>query len=286
VTFGGNPYVRLVKPGIVGGNLISVAGGFLLGARGDVDIGLFAATLCGVALVVAGGCVVNNVIDRDIDAKMARTANRPMVTGEVGVGPANAYGVSLAAAGLLLLALAAGPLAAAVAVFGLFVYVGPYSLWFKRRSPVGVLVGSLAGAAPPVIGYCAAAGRLDGAAAILFLMFALWQIPHSDAIAVLRRDDYAAAGLPAHPVRYGVAATKQRILVTVGAFGLASVALPAAGFTGVAYLCTAVLCGAYWLSVAAGGPAATDDRRWARRIFLASLGCLFALCLLMAVDFR
>lgn len=285
MTLGGNPYVRLVKPGIVGGNLISVAGGFLLGARGAVDIKLFAATLLGVALVVAGGCVVNNVIDRDIDARMVRTASRPMVTGEVGVTAAMTYAVILAACGLLLLALSASLLAAIVAAFGLFTYIGPYSLWFKR-SPAGVLVGSLAGATPPVIGYCAAAGHLDGGAAILFLMFALWQIPHSDAIAVLRRDDYAAAGVPVHPVRYGVAATKRQIQVSVGAFGLASMALPAAGFTGIAYLCTAVACGAYWLSVAAAGPAAVDDRQWARRIFLASLGCLFALCLLMAVDFR
>ncbi len=286
MALGRNPYVRLVKPGIVGGNLISTAGGFLLGARGAVDIRLLAATLCGVALVVAGGCVVNNVIDRDIDARMTRTAGRPMVTGEVGVATATAYGASLAAAGLLLLALLAGNLAATAAAAGLVIYVGPYSLWFKRRSPVGVLVGSLAGAMPPVIGYCAATGRLDGAAAILFLMFALWQIPHSDAIAVLRRDDYAAAGVPVHPVRHGVAATRRRILLCVGAFSLASLTLSLAGFTGAAYLGAAVLCDAYWLSVAAAGPAAADDRRWARRVFFASLGCLFVLCLMMAVDFR
>ncbi|PKR89860.1 protoheme IX farnesyltransferase [Pleomorphomonas diazotrophica] len=281
-----NPYLRLVKPGIVGGNLVSVAGGFLLGARGAVDLSLFVATLLGVALVVAGGCVVNNVIDRDIDARMARTATRPMVTGAVGVPTATVYGGALAGSGLLLLALIAGPLAATVAAFGLVIYVGPYSLWFKRRSPISVLVGSLAGATPPVIGYCAVTGRLDAAAAILFLMFALWQIPHSDAIAVMRRHDYAAAGVPTYPFRHGIAATKQRMLVSIGAFGAASVALPFAGFTGLAYLCTAVACAGYWLHLAATGPTATTERSWAKRIFLASLGCLLALCVLMAVDFR
>ncbi|MBS1168370.1 MAG: cyoE [Proteobacteria bacterium] len=281
-----NPYVSLVKPGIVGGNLVSVAGGFLLAARGVVDFRLFAATLLGVALVVAGGCVVNNIIDRDIDARMVRTARRPMVTGAVGVPTAMTYGGVLAGSGLLLLALVAGPLAATVAAFGLVIYVGPYSLWFKRRSPVSVLVGSLAGATPPVIGYCAVTGRLDGAAVILFLMFALWQIPHSDAIAVIRRKDYAAAGVPTYPFRHGIAATKQRMLVSIGAFAATSVALPFAGFTGLAYLCTAVACGGYWLHIAATGPAAMDDRGWAKRIFFASLGCLLALCVLMAVDFR
>lgn len=285
-TLSRNPYVSLVKPGIVGGNLVSVAGGFLLASRGLVDVGLMVATLIGVALVVAGGCVVNNVIDRDIDARMARTAGRPMVTGAVGVPTAMTYGTALAGSGLLLLALTAGPLAATVAAFGLVIYVGPYSLWFKRRSPVSVLVGSLAGATPPVIGYCAVTGRLDSAAVILFLMFVLWQIPHSDAIAVLRGKDYAAAGVPTYPFRHGIAATRQRMLVSIGAFGAASVALPFAGFTGLAYLCTAVACGGYWLHVAASGPTAGDDRRWAKRIFFASLACLLALCLLMAVDFR
>jgi len=285
VTAGRNPYLRLVKPGIVTGNLISTAGGFLLGARGMVDGRLLAAALIGVALVVAGGCVFNNVIDRDIDALMSRTASRPMVTGEVGVATATAYGAALAAAGLLLLMLIAGRLPATVAAAGLFVYVGPYSLWFKRRSPVGVIVGSFAGATPPVIGYAAATGRLDGAAALLFLMFALWQIPHSDAIAIVRRDDYAAAGVPVHPVRHGVAATKLRIVLVIAAFGLASVLLPLAGFAGGAYLGAAVLCGTGWLAVALSGRTA-DDGRWARRIFLASLCCLLVLCLMMAVDYR
>ncbi|WP_026784012.1 heme o synthase [Pleomorphomonas koreensis] len=282
---GRNPYLRLVKPGIVGGNLISTAGGFLLGARGAIDIRLLAAALIGVALVVAGGCVFNNVIDRDIDALMSRTASRPMVTGAVGIATAIAYGAALSALGLLLLMLITGRLAAATAAAGLFIYVGPYSLWFKRRSPVGVLVGSLAGATPPVIGYAAATGRLDGAALLLFLMFSLWQIPHSDAIAVLRRDDYAAAGVPVHPVRHGVAATKFRIVLVIAAFGFASVALSPAGYTGGAYLGAAVLAAAGWLSVALSGMAA-DDGRWARRVFLASLCCLLVLCLMMAVDYR
>lgn len=285
MTAGRNPYLRLVKPGIVTGNLISTAGGFLLGARGAVDVRLLAAAIAGVALVVAGGCVFNNVIDRDIDALMSRTAGRPMVTGEVGVATATAYGAALSAAGLLLLTLIAGRLAAAVAAAGLLIYVGPYSLWFKRRSPVGVIVGSFAGATPPVIGYVAATGRLDGAAALLFLMFALWQIPHSDAIAIVRRADYAAAGVPVHPVRHGVAATKLRIVLVIAAFGLASVLLPLAGFAGGAYLGAAVLCGTGWLAVALSGMAA-DDGRWARRIFFASLCCLLILCLMMAVDYR
>lgn len=285
MTAGRNPYLRLVKPGIVTGNLISTAGGFLLGARGTVDIRLLAAAITGVALVVAGGCVFNNVIDRDIDALMSRTASRPMVTGEVGVATATAYGAALSAAGLLLMMLIAGRLAATVAAAGLVIYVGPYSLWFKRRSPVGVIVGSFAGATPPVIGYAAATGRLDGAAALLFLMFALWQIPHSDAIAIVRRADYAAAGVPVHPVRHGVAATKLRIVLVIATFGLASVLLPFAGFAGGAYLGAAVLCGTGWLAVALSGRTA-DDGRWARRIFLASLACLLVLCLMMAVDYR
>jgi protoheme IX farnesyltransferase len=283
-TLARNPYVRLVKPGIVGGNLVSTAGGFLLAARGLVDPGLGLATLLGVALVVAGGCVVNNVIDRDIDARMRRTASRPMVTGAVGVPMATLYGSVLAGAGLALLALVAGLVAASVAAFGLVVYVGPYSLWFKRRSPVSIVVGSLAGACPPVIGYTAVAGQIDGAAIILFVTFVLWQIPHSDAIAILRHHDYAAAGVPTYPFRHGFAATRARILVSIAGFGVAALALPFAGYTGLAYLCAGVVSVACWLHLAA--TPAVDQRLWARRVFLASLAALLVLSAMMAIDFR
>ena len=280
------PYLALVKPGIVFGNLVSAAGGFLLAARGEVDPRLFAATLIGAALVVAGGCTFNNIIDRDIDSRMARTRRRPMVTGAIGLLPAFVFGVLLAAAGLALLAVATTPLATLLAAAGLAIYVGLYSLWLKRRSPHGTLVGSLSGAIPPLIGYCAVGGRLDAGAGLLFLMFALWQMPHSYAIAIFRFEDYVAAGIPVQPVRLGVAAARRHIIYYIVAFMVAAVMLTFVGYTGYAYLVVAAVSGACWLNIAVSGYRATDDRRWARRVFAASIGNIMVLCLMMAVDFH
>lgn len=280
------PFIRLVKPGIVFGNLISAAGGFLLASRGSVDAGLFAATAAGVALVVGGGCVFNNIIDRDIDARMVRTRNRPMVVGEIGLRSAFLYGAALAAAGLLLLAAGANLLAAALAAAGFAIYVGLYSLWLKRRSPHGTMIGSLSGAVPPIIGYCAVSGRLDAGAGLLFLMFALWQMPHSYAIAIFRFDDYAAAGIPVQPVRLGVAAAKRHIVYYILAFVLVAAMLTFGGYTGYAYLAVAGISGLYWLNIAVAGYRAVDDARWARRVFAFSIYTIMALCLMMAVDFH
>lgn len=280
------PYIRLVKPGIVFGNLISTAGGFLLAARGEVDAALFAASAAGLALVVAGGCVFNNIVDRDIDAKMVRTRTRPLVVGEIGPAAAALFGTVLTVAGLALLAGGANALAAGLAAAGFAIYVGLYSLWLKRRSPHGTLVGSLSGAVPPIVGYCAASGRLDAGAGLLFLMFALWQMPHSYAIAIFRFDDYAAAGIPVQPVRLGVAATKRHIVYYIVAFVLATVLLTFVGYTGSAYLVVAAISGAYWLSIAVAGYRAVDDRIWARRVFACSIYSIMALCLMMAIDFH
>lgn len=145
-------YLQVTKPGIIFGNLISVVGGFLLASKGDIDYPLFIATLLGVSLVVASGCVFNNYIDRDIDSVMERTKNRPLVRGLIDPKISLVYASVLGIAGMVLLLVAANAVAMLIAVVGFVVYVGVYSLYMKRKSVYGTLVGSLSGAAPPVIG--------------------------------------------------------------------------------------------------------------------------------------
>ena len=154
-------YLLVAKPGIILGNLIAVAGGYFLAARGSVDPMLLLATVIGLSLVVASGCVLNNCIDRDIDRHMERTRGRVTVTGQISLKAALAHGLVLGVAGFGLLWWWTNPLTTALAGFGYFVYVGLYSLWFKRRSHYGTLVGSLSGAMPPVVGYCAVSGQFD-----------------------------------------------------------------------------------------------------------------------------
>ena len=212
-------YLSVTKPGIIMGNLISVAGGFLLASRGDIDPWLMIATLIGLSLVVASGCAINNVIDRDIDVAMARTRTRVTVTGEMSAFAALSHGILLGVVGFGLLIAYTTQAAVFFAAFGYVIYVGVYSLYMKRNSVYGTFVGSLSGAVPPVVGYCAVTGQFDMGALILLVMFSLWQMPHSYAIAIFRFKDYQAAGIPVLPVAPPSAAVVC-VVFSVASFGL------------------------------------------------------------------
>lgn len=280
-------YFLVVKPGIIAGNLISAAGGFLLAAQGRVDMALLWATLLGLSLVVASGCAFNNCIDRDIDARMRRTQKRVLVTGAMSVRAAFAHGVVLGLAGFGLLWTGTNALTFTCALAGFVIYVGVYSLWMKRHSVYGTLVGSLSGAVPPVAGYCAVTGRFDMGALILLAMFSLWQMPHSYAIAIFRLQDYEAAGIPVLPVVRGVSKAKQQIVLYILAFAVATVMLTVGGYAGLGYLAVACATSLWWLRMAVSGyRPSIDERVWARRVFFFSIITITALSVMMALDFR
>jgi len=280
-------YLMVTKPGIIMGNLIATAGGFFLAAQGQVDVTLLLATVIGLSLVVASGCAINNCIDRDIDSRMQRTHNRVTVTGEISVKAAMAHGVLLGMAGFILLAYFTNPVALFFAAFGFVIYVGVYSLWMKRSSVYGTLIGSLSGAVPPVVGYCAVSGTFDTGAAILLLMFCLWQMPHSYAIGIFRYADYEAAGIPVLPVAQGISKTKLHIVLYILAFALVTVLLTATGYAGYGFLSVACVTSLWWLGMALRGwRVDIDDYGWARQVFGFSIITITALSVAMAVDFR
>ncbi|WP_454726702.1 MULTISPECIES: heme o synthase [Cupriavidus] len=280
------PYLQLTKPGIVMGNMISVTGGFLLASRGDIHWGQGFLVALSVALVIASGCVVNNVVDRDIDSLMARTRNRPMVTGAVSTGAALCYACVLGLAGAGLLYAATGQaMPVALVLLGYAVYVGAYTLCLKRSSVHGTLVGSLSGAMPPVVGYCAASGRFDAAALTLLAMFSLWQMPHSYAIAIFRATDYRAAAIPVLPVVRGLPAARRHIVLYILAFTGATLMLGVLGYTGWGYMAAAAASGIYWFRLGLAGRTARDERQWARKLFFASIAIITVLSVAMSVDF-
>ncbi|MDI5994990.1 heme o synthase [Pseudomonas sp. MDMC216] len=278
-------YLNLAKPGIVFGNLISVTGGFFLASRGDVNLALYLATALGVSLVIASGCVFNNYIDRDIDQKMERTRNRVLAQGLVSPVHAIVYACVLGVAGVALLYAATNTLAVMLVLMGFVVYVGLYSLWLKRGSVYGTLVGSLSGAAPPVVGYCAVSNEFDAGAAILLLIFSLWQMPHSYAIAIFRFNDYQVANIPVLPVIKGISAAKRQIVLYIAAFVIATLMLTLSGYAGYSYFVVAALSGAYWLWMGVSGYKAVDDRVWARKLFTFSIISITMLSVMMSVDF-
>lgn len=280
-------YVQVTKPGIIMGNLISVAGGFLLAAKGNVDWTLMIMTMIGLSLVIASGCAINNCIDRDIDAKMQRTRNRVTVTGEISIRSVLIFGLCLGIIGFTMLAVFTNAIALLFGAIGYLVYVGIYSLYMKRNSVYGTLIGSFSGAVPPVVGYCAVTGELDIGACILLLMFSLWQMPHSYAIAIYRFNDYSAANIPVLPVAEGITKAKLHIVLYIAVFALVSALLPLAGYTGIAFMAVTCATSLWWLAMALRGYRhGVNLQSWARQVFGFSIITITALSITMALDFQ
>lgn len=276
-------YYSFTKPGIIRGNVLSASAGFLLAARGQVNVGLFAAAIGGLSLVIASACVFNNYIDRGIDSKMARTKQRALVQGSISGRSAVIYASLLGVAGGVVLVAYAGGLSALLALFGFVMYVVVYGFW-KRRSTLGTVVGSVSGAVPPVVGYCAVTNRFDTAALLLFLMLVFWQMPHFFAIAMYRVKDYASAGLPVLPVAKGMQTTKLQIVAYIIGFAVVSALLSVFGYTGRVYLAVVLLLGLGWIGLSLRGFSAADDSRWARQMFGFSLLVMTVLSLTISVD--
>jgi len=280
-------YLSVTKPGIIMGNFISGAGGFLLASRGDVDLWLMCATLVGLSLIIASGCAINNVIDRDIDVVMARTRKRVTVTGEMSAFTALSHGAVLGVIGFGLLIAYTTLAAVLFALFGYFIYVVVYSLYMKRKSVYGTFVGSLSGAVPPVVGYCAVTGVFDMGAVILLVMFSLWQMPHSYAIAIFRFKDYQAANIPVLPVSHGIDKAKRHIVIYIAIYALVVMLLPLNGITGSAFMAVACTTSLWWLFMALRGYRRdVDIVGWARQVFAFSIVNITALSIAMALDYQ
>jgi protoheme IX farnesyltransferase len=297
-------YYALAKPGIIYGNVITVIAGFAVASRAwvlahgaghaaivDFNFPLLVTTIIGLALVIGGGGAFNNVIDRDIDARMERTKNREMVAGRVSRRAAIIYGAILDAAGFAVLWFFTNPLTIAVAATGVFSYVIVYSLWAKRATVHGAVIGSIAGAVPPVIGYCAVSDRLDAGAVLLFFILVLWQIPHFYAIGIYRADDYAAADIPILPVVRGFRAAKINMFFYILAFTGAAAELFAYGYlgfggAGYVYAAAALILGFSWLWLCVQGffiGTVDEDKQWARKMFFLSLLVLVLLFATMTI---
>ena len=183
----------------------------LLAAPGAMNPVLaFASVLC-IALGAGGAAALNQWYEADLDAKMRRTADRPLPAGRLNRDTALHFGIGLSAASVMLLDLAANHLAAAILAFSIFFYAVVYTVWLKRRTPQNIVIGGAAGAFPPLIGWVAATGELALLPALLFLLIFLWTPPHFWALSLFVRSDYAAAGIPMLPVVAGAAATRRQI---------------------------------------------------------------------------
>ena len=270
-------YIALMKPGIIMGNGITAVGGFALASRGHFDFWLFVAMFFGLSFIIGSACAFNNYIDRDADKKMGRTQNRALAKGTLPHRNALFFASFIGLLGTLLLAFYVNTLTTLIALCGFVIYVFAYS-FMKYRSTHATLVGSIAGAVPPVVGYCAVSQHFDLGAVLLFFIIALWQMPHFYAIAIYRREEYAAASIPVLPVKEGIAKTKIQMVIYVAAYFIASVLPTLFGYTGMVYLSIAVFLGSVWLFLSLQGFKAKNDALWARKMFLFSLVIVTVLC--------
>lgn len=262
------------------GNAVTCTGGFALASRGVWDWSLFLLTLFGLSLIVAAGCVSNNYMDRRHDAKMSRTKNRPLVKGIISPLNALVFAAILGLGGALLLAWKVGALATALALLGLVVYLLFYSV-LKYKSSSATLIGSVAGAIPPVVGYVALTARLDLGAWLVFGMIALWQMPHFYAIAVYRMKEYASASIPVLPLVKGTRTTQVHMALYILGFLGVTLLLPVFHFVTYPFLISIIMLSAVWLILCLQGFKALNPHLWARRMFLYSLVVVMACCALI-----
>lgn len=276
-------YYQLTKPGVLYGNVLTGAAGFLLAAAGDVDWLLFAAAVGGMTLVIAAACVINNYLDRDIDSVMERTKNRPSVVGAIKGSHMVAYGIVLLTLGFATLLLWTNLLVVAIGLIGFVTYVWLYGALSKRKSVHGTLVGSISGAMPVAGGYAAVSGAVDPGLIIVFLVLFFWQFPEFYSIAIYRRKEYAAAHVPVMTVIKGVRPTIVQIYVYTVLYVISTLLLVMYGYVGIVYLVVMALAGAYWIVLAGKGLTAKNPEAWARRMFRFSMITILLLCVMFAV---
>jgi protoheme IX farnesyltransferase len=252
---------------------------------GDPSLALVFWTVLGGSLASGGAGAVNHWYDRDIDARMSRTATRPVPSGRVSPRAALAYGIALAALSFLVLSVAVNLLSAFLALSGFLGYVFIYTIWLKRSTPQNIVIGGAAGAVPPLVGWAAVTGHLDPTALYLFAIVFYWTPPHFWALSLLMKDEYARVGVPMMPVVHGEAETRRQILLYTGLLLVLTLIPVVFGFFGLIYAAAAVLLGGafVWLAVRLQRQA---DRRAALRTYLYSLAYLAVLFCAMVVDAR
>jgi protoheme IX farnesyltransferase len=279
--------VTLAKPRITLIVVITAAGGLFLSRRMPGVEALTAATvlstLLGTWLIVSGANALNMFVERDVDKLMPRTKNRPLPTGRMAPRVALWFGVITSAVAVPILAIGANPLTALLAVLANLLYVLAYTP-MKQHSPYALHVGAIPGAIPPLLGWTAGTGRIDAAGAVLFGVLFLWQIPHFNAIAIFRKDDYARAGIKVMPNVHGELATRHSIVRWTFALIATSLLVVPLGIAHHGYLIAATLLGGVFFTWGCFGLKQGSGAKWAKSLFGISILYLVLLFAVLAID--
>jgi protoheme IX farnesyltransferase len=276
-------YAALTKPKVQSLLLLTTA--TTMYVAGDPSVGLVLATCLGGYLSAGGAGAVNHWYDRDIDAQMARTADRPVPSGRVSPAAALSFGLLLCALSFLWLSVTVNVLSAVLAFCGFLGYTVVYTAWLKRRTPQNIVIGGAAGAVPPLVGWAAVAGHLEPAAWYLFAIVFYWTPPHFWALSLLMKDEYARVGVPMMPVVRGEDETRRQILLYTVLLVVLTLLPVAFGFFGAIYAAVAAPLGLAFIVLSARLQRIAE-RRAALRTYLFSLAYLAALFVAMVLDAR
>jgi heme o synthase len=276
-------YLDLTKPKVQSLLLLTTVATMEIAGRPSAE--KVVLTCLGGYLSAGGAGAINHYWDRDIDAKMRRTANRPIPSGRVSPAAAVRFGLALAAASFILMSVTLNVLAASLALAGFVGYVGVYTIWLKRRTPQNIVIGGAAGAMPPLVAWAATRGSLSWTAVYLFAIVFYWTPPHFWALSLLMKKEYEEVGVPMMPVVRGEASTRTQILLYTALLYAVSQLPFCVGVFGGIYLVASIVLGLAFI----GGAVLLyrrADRRTALRLYLFSMLYLALLFAAMVADVR
>lgn len=229
-------YYELTKPRVVMLIVFTAIVGMFLATPGLVPLDAFIFGTIGISLMAASAAAINQLLDRHVDARMARTCGRPLVTGMLSVRESVSFAAALGVGGFVVLYLWVNPLTAWLTLITLVGYAGVYTLYLKRATPQNIVIGGAAGAAPPVLGWAAVTGTLDPHSLLLFLIIFIWTPPHFWALAIERHKEYAAVDIPMLPVTHGLEFTRTQVLLYTVLLIVVSILPFVFGMSGLLYL--------------------------------------------------
>jgi protoheme IX farnesyltransferase len=243
-------YLELTKPRVVALIMLTAIIGTLLATPGAPPLDALIVGNLGIALSAASAAAINHLLDRQIDARMARTRKRPLPTGHLTPARALTFALALGFASMVILVAFVNVLTAVLTFSSLIVYAVVYTVWLKRATPQNIVIGGAAGAAPPVLGWVAVTNHIDAHALLLFLIIFAWTPPHFWALAIARRFDYARADIPMLPVTHGVEFTRLHVLLYTVILSIVTLLPYMTGMSGLLYLGIALVLNARFLAQA------------------------------------
>ncbi len=276
-------YFELTKPKVVMMMLITAIVGMLLASKTLPPLSLLVISLLGIGLCASSAATINQIIDRNIDANMARTSERPLPQGNITTLNASIFALILMIAGTTILVLKVNTLTALLTVSSLIGYAFIYTVFLKRATPQNIVIGGLAGAAPPLLGWTSISNSIDPNALLLVLIIFVWTPPHFWALAIYRREDYAKEAIPMLPVTHGIKFTKLQIILYTILLLIVSILPYIVLMSGRIYLFSALFLGLFYL-YSSIKMYLTDDEKYPMISFQYSVYYIFLIFIALLAD--